>query len=499
MIQRDTLEEILTCPALPTLPAIAVRVLELTQRDDVKLDELASAIQNDQALSAKVLRTVNSSFYGLRQSVTTIRKAIVLLGLGPVRSLALGFSLVSSLEMEKEPLFDYVTYWRRAVTAAVAARLVAERMGVADPDEAFLAGLLSDIGMVAMYRALGDDYLAVVDLAGGDHARLGKYELEQLGVHHAEIGALLAERWRLPAEVRIPIKYHERPTASPNECAALVRCVGLGLLAYDVLNSADAGPAIRKFYERGKLWFKVMSDDAQELLKQASESAKQVADLLEINTGTYGDPEAIIRRADASLTDLHRANKLESYAASQLGAERGEAGARRDAATGALDKSGFQAALVEGFGAARAHGEPISLVQVAIEGLAMAEDSYGPEGREAVLGTVVMQLIKAFDPLGGVVARVGPSVFAVVMPGQGGQVARREAESFRRLVEARSGEWAPANAVERVFLTCSVGVSCVEAGAPGSAEGLIVESAESLREARREGGNRVSLGLRRAA
>ena len=95
---NPVLEEILSCPNLPSLPAVALRVIELTSNVNVSLKELAETIQNDQGLATKILKTVNSSFYGLRQRCSTIDKAIVMLGLSPVKSLALGFSLVESID-----------------------------------------------------------------------------------------------------------------------------------------------------------------------------------------------------------------------------------------------------------------------------------------------------------------------------------------------------------------------------------------------------------------
>ena len=96
-MRDELLEQILVCPSLPSLPAVALRVIELAGKSDVVMKELASTIEQDQGLAAKVLRTVNSSFYSVRTKCSTISKALVLLGLGPVKTLSLGFSLVSAV------------------------------------------------------------------------------------------------------------------------------------------------------------------------------------------------------------------------------------------------------------------------------------------------------------------------------------------------------------------------------------------------------------------
>ncbi|MEX0876665.1 MAG: HDOD domain-containing protein, partial [Phycisphaerales bacterium] len=161
-MDTQLLEDILSCSTLPSLPSVASRVLELTSDPDVKMDELAEEIRYDQGIAAKILRTVNSSFFGLRRRCSSIDHALVMLGLGPVKSLVLGFSLVSSLKAEDGDAFCYPEYWKRSLTTAVASKYAAEMAGnKLILDEAFLAGLFQDIGMIAMHRTIGDNYLAL--------------------------------------------------------------------------------------------------------------------------------------------------------------------------------------------------------------------------------------------------------------------------------------------------------------------------------------------------
>src|SRR5215475_5014849 len=113
------------CPNLPSLPAIAMQVLEMAQKADVDIAEIARIISKDPALSSKILRTVNSSFYGRSQHVSTISHALVILGLQSVKTLVLGFSLVTNLTKSKAKGFKHITYWRRSIYSATAARTIA--------------------------------------------------------------------------------------------------------------------------------------------------------------------------------------------------------------------------------------------------------------------------------------------------------------------------------------------------------------------------------------
>src|SRR5262245_6791812 len=120
-MSAPTLEQVLSCPNLPSLPTVAVEVLALTAKSNADLNEISRVVQNDQALSAKILRTVNSSFYGLSKPCPTITRALTYMGLSTVKSLVLGFSLVDWTR-QGEGGFDMIDYWRRSAYGAAAAR-----------------------------------------------------------------------------------------------------------------------------------------------------------------------------------------------------------------------------------------------------------------------------------------------------------------------------------------------------------------------------------------
>jgi len=151
-------ERIGQCTNLPSLPAVAVQVLELTQKPDVDIAEIARTIARDPALSSKILRTVNSSFYGRGQHVSTISHALVILGLQSVKTLVLGFSLLTTLSKDKPTGFRHLDYWKRSTYAASAARVLSQKLKMPQQEEAFLAALLQDIGMLVLDRVLGDEY-----------------------------------------------------------------------------------------------------------------------------------------------------------------------------------------------------------------------------------------------------------------------------------------------------------------------------------------------------
>lgn len=209
-MNEQLLEKIRQCPTLPTLPRVAVEIVRLTEDADAAIPALAKIVSQDPALSAKVLKTVNSSFYGLSHTIGSIEHALVVLGLDGVKTLVLGFSLVSGLKSVQPKGFDHLVYWRRSIYAAAAARIFAEEFKRVEAEEAFLAALLMDIGMLALDQVLGAKYAPVITRAGS-HSALCALEVGSLGLTHADVAAMLAETWKLPPTLAVPMAHHHRP------------------------------------------------------------------------------------------------------------------------------------------------------------------------------------------------------------------------------------------------------------------------------------------------
>lgn len=226
------LERVLKCPNLPSLPGVAIEVLELTRDRNVPLRRIAEVVQNDQALAVKILKTVNSSFYGLVKPCPTISRAMAYLGIETVKSLVLGFSLVDMVGQQASADFDYVGFWRRSIYGATGARFFAGMTGASDAEEAFIAALVQDLGMLAMRTALGGVYAEAIRPCGRNHEGVCEAERAAFGFDHQVAGAALAEKWRLPPQMVESIRRHHRPGGG-GPCAheEIVRLVILANLA----------------------------------------------------------------------------------------------------------------------------------------------------------------------------------------------------------------------------------------------------------------------------
>lgn len=486
-MDTDLLADILNCPSLPSLPAVAAQVLELTSDPDVKMTELASQITMDQALSARVLRTVNSSFYGLRKRCSSIEKALIMLGLGPVKSLVLGFSLVSAFEGKEEDTFDYLSYWKRGLDSAIAAKIIADIKGFTDEtDECFLAGLLQDIGMIAMYRAMGERYNTLVIANGRDHSKLARAELKEFELQHASVGASIAEKWKIPAEIAVSINYHERPTACPSEFSKIARCVALGNLIHAVLISESPTEDLRAAYSRGQTWLDLSETEIDEVILETSNASKEMAKVLNVQVSAQENAEDILAKADRKLIEMTREKEVESYAAKEVGSL-AEGIDATDSMTGVLNREGFKHAIRQVYSTVKPGQVDITVIQISLAGLPEVLKSIGQQVHDDILiGTSVM-LLKYFEPMGGAICRLSDHDFGVVLPDVDRSTASGAASSFTKEFSEAMTRWIPDVPDVHQLVMVHIGLATLDEGTAMlfvSPEKLVMASTKAVKAAK---------------
>ncbi len=195
----DAVDELLSrLDKLHSSPAVALQVMELTKDPDFELCDVAKCLEFDPALAASILRLVNSSYYGLSQPVVNLPHAVAYLGRRPLRLAVLSFGLVKTL-VSGTPAQFHQTYWKRSLTMAAAARKCAEMSSDsdADPDSAYAAGLLSDLGMLVLAQLETDRYIELAD--DPDHTlQLVKNERAIFDFDHISVSQRLLLKWGLP-------------------------------------------------------------------------------------------------------------------------------------------------------------------------------------------------------------------------------------------------------------------------------------------------------------
>jgi putative nucleotidyltransferase with HDIG domain len=208
---------------LPTMPVVLVRLNGMLQDEDVSTEKLGSLIEADQAISSKILKLVNSAFYGFRSSVSSISHALMILGFNTVRNAAISVAVIDAVRMkERREDFDLTEFWQHSIAVAVAARYLARKIQMKDPDNAFTSGLLHDIGKLVMLQFLPELFDGAWRAARRDGMSFHEAEEKHLPIDHARIGAHLAQMWKFPAALVESIKYHHEPPILVEDAKLLV-------------------------------------------------------------------------------------------------------------------------------------------------------------------------------------------------------------------------------------------------------------------------------------
>jgi len=213
---------------LPYSPALLTTLYSQTgQTSATPLEEIAETLSRDQGLTAKVLTMANSAFYGLQQEVTTVSRAIAVLGLNEVRSLVLAVGVKALTQHKNFPKeFGVSDYWQHQLSVAIIARHLAPLMGGLDADNLFTAGVLHDLGklLTALHRA--DDWRAIDALTREQRVSYSEAEEDYWGIEHGVLGSMVLGAWNLPEEITEPVNWHHAPMHSPSHRReALVLCV----------------------------------------------------------------------------------------------------------------------------------------------------------------------------------------------------------------------------------------------------------------------------------
>lgn len=203
---------------LPTLPIVIPRILRLMEDPRSSAQDLARVIGSDQSLASRILRLANSAFYGFPREIASVNQAVVLLGFNTVKSIVLAATVFDTLAHgDAVSSFDRRQFWLHVVATATAARIVARGLRLADPEVAFVGGLLHDIGKVVLDRFLYRHYAEAAQLARDLPCPIREAEVALFGIDHAEVGRWLVQRWRLPSAIIEPVAFHHRPGAATAE------------------------------------------------------------------------------------------------------------------------------------------------------------------------------------------------------------------------------------------------------------------------------------------
>ena len=197
---------------IATLPEVTLKIIRLVEDPDSTAQDLNNVITNDPALGARILKVVNSAFYGLPGQIGSINRAIVLLGLNAVKNSAIAARLAKLFRGGQIcPSFNARDLWHHSIAVATATRLLADKAGLGLPDEAFLAGLIHDIGVMVEMQSRRAKFVEAIEKMEAEGITLREAELQVVGATHEQFGAALCKTWKFHASFVYVTGFHHHP------------------------------------------------------------------------------------------------------------------------------------------------------------------------------------------------------------------------------------------------------------------------------------------------
>jgi len=235
---------------LPTLPVVLNKTTQMLDNPDVSASDVGRFIVKDQSIASKVLRLVNSAFYGCQRQISTISQAVVILGFNLVKNVVLSVSVFETFS--KDSLvneFDKYRFWEHSIACGAATRVIGKHLKVADLEEAFVGGLLHDIGKLVLEQFLPQEFLKILHCVKEKKVPILEAEEEVLEITHAQVGRYLAQKWNLPQALEETISFHHNSTSAEAHLKlvsavhladALIKGMGIGYSGDDFVPQIDS-------------------------------------------------------------------------------------------------------------------------------------------------------------------------------------------------------------------------------------------------------------------
>ena len=503
---KSSLNRILKSPQLPSVPAVAIKLLELARDIDSSTRDIVETIKSDPALAAKILRSANSSYFSFRSEVRTLEQAVPLIGRTVITSLALSFSLSTEAMTDGVLGQHYESFWLRSVVQAAAAETLASyinRNSLAS--ELFMTGLLVDLGQLAMLKVLRNDYLPVIEKLEGGDVSLRQCEHDEFGFDHAEVGCGLMKQWQFPEPMcDAALHHHGKPEDVTNEESRELSSVmmiastvgdyfcsgspGIALIRLRELTAETiqfTEEALTEFLEktdaRVQTTAELLATDADELLCAAELMAQACEQLAAISIAQHQQNQE--SQVQQQLTEL---KKMELEAQNQQLREQ----AFCDPLTSLYNRRFFDDAFQKEIDRASRRGTPIGVIFVDVDRFKQLNDNYGHQFGDTVLaglGSTIANNVRNTD----VAARYGGEEFVVLAIDASEAGLNVLAERIRQSVESQSFEYNGAV----VPVTVSVGATFAtpQRHEVNLLSHILAAADAAMYESKRRGRNRVTI------
>lgn len=490
---------------LPSPPAIVVQILKTIQDKESSLEDLEKIISADPALTGKLLRIANSAYYSLPCEVSNVTRAISILGTNVIKNIALSFVIAGKNRGEEGLGFDFDYFWRRSVTAGVAAELVMEQLKERNSD-IFVTSLLQDIGVLVLFMNKGREYVTLLEqcaLSGG--IDLIKIETEKYSFDHQLLGSALLRDWGIPNSIYDPIRNHHQPNLSDEKDCRVSCVLDVASRLSSLYEGVETAKNVKELQTRMTDYFNFTDDQTVELLDSVAKRSIEVLKVFDISSGQMKPYSQMLQEANDELGKLNLSYeqlvlelkesklKAERFANELREANRKlEELASKDGLTNLYNHRYFQEILGKEMARSRRYGKALCLVMFDIDFFKKVNDTYGhPAGDQVLiqLAQTVSRIVRPSD----IVARYGGEEFVVILPETTEAGLKVFAERLRQSVADLTTVVSDTSIKIKIKITISCGGVQFPLGSHASQQDLIASADRGLFLSKENGRNRVTI------
>ena len=464
LIDKNLEAQLKNCSNLPSLPAVAIKIIEASKDPDIGLNEVASLISSDPAIAAKLLKMANSPLYSRRRTVSNLREALTLLGFNASLSVALSFSLFHELKSDSRLSYNHDIYWKRSILSAEIARMLGARLCLSHLEDLFLSGLLQDIGILVL-DSLPAAIIAEPDELPHSHDQHVQLEQQQLGTDHSHIGAWLLKSWNFPQQMVNAVLYSHtlinKEVGDNLTDNKFHTCLSFSGSLADLWLDENPNELLQSTLEAAEILLGLDKDAFHDLITAINNQLETISNLFEINLldeiqrGRLLDEarELTMERSVQFIKQAEEAKrKLQSVTEQVIDIKRSN---ELDHLTGVYNRKYIDQLLATEYESANQNKWPLSLAFIDVDNFKGINDTHGHLVGDNVLISIAQffsQNLRKTD----VLARYGGDEFILTLPGATSEIAE---SMLNRLLKLYSEQLKVRIDGQLVAPTVSIGIA----------------------------------------
>lgn len=508
--EQSVLAELKQGANIPTLPAVAQKLVVLCNDEDANFADFARVIEADPGLASRILKVANSAYYGLRNKATNLDRAITALGLKYVKSIALGFQLATAFNKCDDDTFSMEKFWEESVLRAVIARQLASQYCAQYREEAFLIGLLQDCGIPVLASVFGSQYSGLWREISGSQASITSLEREAFQFDHQQAAAAVAEVWGLPDVLAMPMQMHHQRENTDTNNSQIVRLHDVAYFSgtLSLNNPESVSQEDLEFSEYSQRVFGLDAEGLKKLLQKVKQEFSSVSQMFsnilpdQLNVGELlsqangllsrlaSEPPQEVFNLEKEIQKLNVRCETLSQDANEYRQQ-----AETDALTGLSTRHSLESYLQEASDCVKSGKGPLMVLFIDLDDFKGVNDTFGHATGDLFL-TTLSQLLQTLFGQKGCVARYGGDEMIVALQGPNLKQAITLCKVLLGRIRAAEIKTDYQGTQHTLGLSCSIGLSFFEAGSqPGHFSHILELADNQMYQAKQGGKNEFCYGI----